>query len=296
MGLVALANVGFSAVLVNVNFETDPSASFTVRNGAGDFGANFSYDYSTFAPSSFTTPASIPAAPSGAGTKALRLEANNNDATAAQDAVTVFPNAAAGLSNYVIKFDLWMSNTGDATGAGTGSTEYFTCGGHSDAAQAAWTGATASKGFFWAFDTDGDEAAAYHYYEANGAAPLANNATPNWFGSNQTSTAGAGWQALFPAPTYRNAGTASKAWNVVEMQVVNGSVTVFVTPTGGTRTQVGAWTVANGLTSGSPFFGQWDPFASVASPASDAFSLIDNLTVTSPIPVVAGAEDWSLFQ
>lgn len=281
---------------VSVDFETDASSQFTVRNAAGDFLANFNYDYSTFTPASpDTTPASIPAAPSGPGTKGLRLEVNNNDAVGAVDAVTIYPNAAAGSSNYTLKFDMWMNYNGGA-GGGNGSTEFLVVGGHADGAQAAHSGATAFNGFFFTATGDGDAGQDYRYYEGAGAGPVRADAVPNWNGANELDHGAAGWQALFPSPTYETAGVPGKAWTVVEVVVNGGNVTAFMTPTGGSRTQIGSWaygTAASGAPmSGYPLVGYWDLFTSIASPAANNFMIIDNLSVTQGPTSV---NDWALF-
>ena len=56
-----------SGSLYSENFEVDPSAGWVVNNGPSDFAANFFFDYSTVG---------IPAAPSGPGTRGMKLQAN----------------------------------------------------------------------------------------------------------------------------------------------------------------------------------------------------------------------------
>lgn len=286
-----LSGGGHAALTLNFDFETDQSAQFIVRDGAGDFSVNFNYDYSTWSPQSGTTgPTSIPPGPSGSGTKGLRLEVNNNDSAAALDAVTVFPVDAAGLSSYILKFDMWQQYWGQPAGVGT--TEMIFAGGHSDATEAAWPSATAFTGFFFGMSSDGDASADYRYYESAAAAPVAEFAKPNWNGADEREATSPGWQAIFPSPTYEVAGATGKAWTTVELVVSGSSATAYVTPTGGIRTQVGSWTIGNALNSGYPLVGYYDVSSSIATQPADQFAIIDNLSIIQ----VTAATDWTLYE
>ncbi|MFH0795409.1 MAG: hypothetical protein V2A74_15420 [bacterium] len=297
--VLALGTVAQAAdvTLFFADFETDQSTTFTVQNGAGDFVANFTYAYDTYTTQAGTTgPTSIPQSPSspGAGTKALRMEANNNDLTEGADAVTVFPIPAAGLSNYTMTFDLWLQYNGPAAG-GTGSTEFIVVGGHSDAASAAWPDATAFNGFFWTITGEGGAAQDSRYYQGTGAAPVRDDTIPNWFGANALNNLDAAWQAFFVPPTYETLGSPGKAWTQVEMVVNGSSVAVSLTPDGGTKTQVASFTASGAPTSGTPFVGYMDIFTSIATPPQDNFGLVDNLQILVPAPST-GAQNWSLYE
>jgi hypothetical protein len=294
---VALCATAPAAVIYSTDFETNQSASWTVvgddAGAANDFSANFAYDYSTYAPTApDTTPASIPAAPSGAGTKGLRLDANHADATAAAAAVTAYVNAASGLSQYTLKFDLFVNYNGPS-GGGSGSTEFITVGGNatnSSVTDSAWPTFT---GFWWTMTGEGGAAQDYRYYEGTGAAPVRTDTIPNWNGANELDQGSAGWQALFPSPAYETPGAPGKAWVVVEEVVNNSVVTVFLTPTGGVKTQVASWTLTAGVpNSGFPLVGYWDAFSSIANPIQDNFAVIDNLSITTP---AASVEDFNLY-
>ena len=283
--------------VVSDDFETDTSANYSVLGYGGatlptDYMATFLYDYSTWtAAAGQTGPASIPIAPNSGGitTHALKMEVNNQDPVAEPAALSVFPLAAAGLSNYSVTFDLWMSYNGGPTGA-FGSTEFFILGGHSDAGQVEWSNASNISGFHYCHTGDGGASTYdYRYYESQAAPgawmPTSLPATPNWNGANETNESATGWSALFAAPPYKLAGAAGHAWTEVEMIVNGSSVTVAFTPSGGSKTTVGTWTCVNGATSGYPFVGYADLFTSVENPVGDNFALVDNLVITDLTPV-----------
>lgn len=288
MAGLMVANVN-AAEIVNMDFETDQTSNFIVHSHAGDFVANFNYNYSNYAPQAGTTgPSSIPAAPSGGGTTGLRLEANNNDATLAADAVSVFPTAAAGLAEYTLKFDAWMQYNGPA-GGGSGSTEYLLYGGNAEGDGVEWQNATNSANAF-VFGMTGEGGATIDYTYTQGG--TASHATADFHGANETSAGSPGWQALFPSPTYESAGSPGKAWTVVELEVSPTQINLYMTPTGGIRTLVSSFMPSPILTAGYPFVGYADTFSSLANPAADNFGLIDNLVITTAESSVI---NWSVY-
>lgn len=293
MSLAAFAATSQAGVVATYDFNTDQSGSFSVHNGAGDYVANFSYDHSTYTPQTGTTgPTSIPSAPNGTGTTALRLEANNNDATAAADGVTVIPTAASGLSNFTMTFDMWLQYNGPA-GGGSGSTEFIAYGGGASGSSVEWPNA-ASTSFFLTATGEGGAGQDYRFYQGSGSgAPTRTDSAADYFGSNQVDHGGAGWQALFPSSAYETAGAAGKAWTTVELNVTNGVITASMTPTGGTKTQVASFTPPATLTAGHPFISYFDVFTSIANPTADNFALVDNIVIEVPD---ASVSDWSVYE
>lgn len=293
VSLAAFVASGQAGVVATYDFNTDQSSSFGVFNAAGDYVANFNYDHSTYVPQSGTTgPTSIPAAPSGTGTKALRLEVNNNDATAAADAVTVIPTAASNLSNFTLKFDLWMQYNGGA-GGGSGSTEFVAYGGGAAGTAVEWAN-SATTSYFVTATGEGGAGQDYRFYQGSGSgAPTRTDSAPNWFGLNQLNNVDSGWSALFPSPAYETAGAPGKAWTTVELTVNAGIVTINMTPTGGVKTQVASFTPPAAPASGHPFVSYFDAFTSIATPAADNFALIDNIVISVPD---ANVNDWSVYE
>ena len=283
-----------SAINLNYNFETDVTSQFAAFKQVADANANFNFDYSTYVPAAGTNgPTSIPPAPSGAGTKGLRLEANNGDAVAAADSIALFPLSASGLTSYRLKFDLYMQWNGDAAG-GAGSSEFITFGGNADGDGIEGTNAgntSSANAVCYAFCGEGGFAAAsgdYRYTKSGVAA----NATANYNGAAETDHLQAGFAALFPEPTYFKAGCPGRQWTVVEIEVKPTDVKVYVTPTGGIRTLISTVNHAPNLTGGFPFIGYQDVNTSISAVPADNFGLVDNLSVTD---LVSGVPDWSVY-
>jgi hypothetical protein len=282
-------------VVIDTDFEADQSSNFTVQNGAGDYTIDFSYDFSAFAQSDSGFPTSIPQSPntpSGVtGTTALHMTANNNDATAAADAVVAYVNSTGPLAEYTLKFDAWINYNGGA-GGGSGSTEFILWGVHGDSTLVAWPESTDSAGAFMMLTGESGAAQDARYYSSDSGAPTRDDTVPNWFGTGEISYAGANWLALFPDT--ETAGAPGKSWVVVETIVNGNSITVYVKPEGGTRQVIANFAATLADASGQPFVGYSDLFSSVANPAVDNFLLIDNLSVIIP-PEETAATTWSLY-
>jgi len=289
------ARVQGQTTIFFADFETDQSTTFTVKSIGSDFATNFTYDYSTHVQAT-GSPVTIGLSPSspGSGTRALRMEANI--AANLVESVAVYPNPSAGLSQYTLTFDTWLNNNLDGFGAGT--SEYLVVVGHSDAAAAPGPAAsvTAFTGFFWAAITDGDTGDFdYRFYTGTGGAPVEDGSIPNWNGADERDGVDTGWTALFPAPPYQSAGNWAKAWITVEQVVDGNSVTISVTPTGGTKTQVASFSVDAALTSGHVGLGWMDIFSASSPTPNDSFGLVDNVKITVP-PPVTGAKNWVLYE
>ena len=301
----AILTVSGQIVVYQTDFETDQSANFVVqKQSGGDATYDFNYDFSTYVPQPGTTGtypiAQSPSSPPSAGTKAVRFDVNI--ALIVSDAVTIFPTAASGLQDYTMRLDVFMNYNGPALG-GVGSTEFVAVGGHGDSLVTApplnATGASSFKGFFWTATGEGGAAQDYRYYEGNSTTTTRTDTIPNWWGVGVINNLDTEWQNFFVPPTYETQGSPGKAWVVVEMVISNlgKDVVVNLTPTGGTKTLVGQWTIADAsLSSGYPIIAYMDIFSSLAVPAEDNFCLIDNLLIEIPAPPTSARTIWSLYE
>jgi hypothetical protein len=308
-GLFALcASIGSAATLYTTNFETNPSANFTVAITSADTEADFAYNYATWTPTAPTAGiASITLAPNSAagGTKALKVR-SNFDATGTNEAVTAFINASAGLTSWSLTFDAYQLWNGPADVSGTGTTTGFTFG-NATPNSVPFNGTGASlNGWFIMMTGEGGQGASgdARYYSGTGGAPTINLATPNWKINggttlptdmpNAAGTAPATWDTVFASPNYPQPGTPGRQWVTWEIiQRQNGVVTISVTPVGGVKTQVASWTQSSSGTLGVGF---WDlNNGSVADPPADNFVLIDNLTLATAPAISTAAQDWQLF-
>jgi hypothetical protein len=254
------------AVLFADNFDTGTTGlQWTVHSQAGDYNADFAYDYSV---------RGIPPAPSGSGgtTIGLRLAVNKNDAVAAVDAVSVFPNGQSFSGNLRLLFDMWIHYTG-GPGGGTGSTEYATFGIHHSGTKANWPGSGVG---YW-FGVTGDGGAIDDYVAYRNSTLL--TAATGGFPAGSLSAAAAYYQALFPSPTYETAGSPSKRWVQVEISVEDGVVTWRI------NGAVIAQRTDLSLTSGNIMLGTMDTFPSLAGVPADNFVLFDNVRVLETPPL-----------
>lgn len=302
ISLLALAVTSIAAsasalASYSTGFETDQTSSFTIGATTADTVSNFSFDYSTYVPTAPTAGiTTIPVAPSAAGTKALKLAANV-DATGTTEAISAFVNAGTGISRYTLQFDCFQMWNGDAVGGGTGTTQSMVCG---DAATTAvaWQNSANFSGEFFTITHEGGSGTDLRYYEGNGtAAAAANNALPNWFGTNATANTATEWVALFPTPTYSIAGAPGRVWNTWQMTVDGSLITIKVKPNGAASfTQVSAFSASAAASlAGNPFVGAQDTFASIADPAVDNFVLIDNLSFNELAAPTSADSSWSAY-
>jgi len=123
------ASTASAAVLLSDDMST--STNWTV-NGSADSLATFGYDYSAIG---------VPMAPGAANTLALRLEANNGDATAAAESIGVH-SIPQFSGTYQVTLNFWANYTGPLELGGAGSTEFIGAAiGHDGAAAAFDSGA-----------------------------------------------------------------------------------------------------------------------------------------------------------
>lgn len=277
-----------SAQLFSENFEADPTANWTVNAGPSDFAANFFFDYSTVG---------IPAAPGGAGTRGLKIQANLFNNIFGGGSVSPIGLNLSG--DYVVSFDWWSNINGPFPGGGSGSTNLSTFGIGTAGTAAQWPGAGPATDSVW-FAATGDGGSASDYRAYSTAAPTSyaagnavyaapaggiNNSDPYYAGFGGV-TAPAAQLALFPQQTgSTQVGAAGMQWHQVEINKSGDLVTWTID--GLLIATVDLNTVTLG--GGNIFFGHSDinTGSSIDPNAPQLlFTLIDNVVVI-PAPGVA---------
>jgi hypothetical protein len=277
LGLFIAASPALAALFAE-NFEVDPTANWVVNNGPSDFAANFFFDYSSVG---------IPAAPSGAGTRGMKLQANL--ANGIFSGMSASPIGQSFSGDYNVEFDWWSNFNGPFPASGSGSTNLSTYGVGTSGSVAQWPGG-AQDSVWFAATTDGGSSADWRAYST--AAPTGyvdgspvfpfttrNNTNPYFagFGAN---SAPAAQLALFPQQTGVTAvGSAGMEWHQVKIEVLGGFAKWYVD--GLIMATIDLSTVTLG--GGNIFFGHSDINSSSSSDVNDAallFTLIDNINVT----------------
>ncbi len=310
-GVLAVGTASAQNVIFTADFETDQSANFTAQNeettpATNDFVLNYQYDYSTHVQANGAALA-IGAAPnSSGGTTGVRMEANNNDATAEAAMVQIFPNVSIPAGNdWSIQFDAWINYNGDA-GGGSGSTEFGFWGAAADSTGPIWNDGSANTPNGFGLWTTGEGGAGqdYRYYDGDGSAALTrDDAKPNYNGVNEVNNLDASWQAFFPqvSAPQQTAGSAGKRWVTITIDVDQDTtpptITVDYNPadTVPTSTQVAQFQTSAGVTPNTPYIGYTDIFTSIASPAADNFIVIDNIIITDLDAAPSSVTEWSIY-
>lgn len=302
--LFALAGASFAAPLYVNDFEVNDTANWTTNSGPGVTAVDYFFDYSTVG---------IPAAPSGSGTRGLKLQANLNPniaagltgpATASSPGgtyaaggtfggITVSPNGQSFSGDYVLKFDWWGNYNGPVNGGGNGTTQVSQFGIGTAGAAAQWIGSATKDSVSFAATLDGGSASDYRAYSsaaptsyAGGnavyAAPAGsiNNsnayyATPFPAGA----TAPAAQLGSFPLQTGATAaGVSGFQWNKVEIAKTGNFATWKVNGT--LLATIDLTTVTLG--GGNILFGHSDTNAGASTDATHPqllFTVIDNVRV-----------------
>ncbi len=283
-GLAALMLVPAvaSADLYNQNFEADSTASWTINNGPSDYAANFFFDYTTVG---------IPAAPSGAGTYGMKLQANQSNGIFG--GMSVSPTGLDVGTSYTVKFDWWANFNGPFPVGGSGSTQLSSFGVGTSGTVAQWPGGVQESVWFGG-TVDGNSSsdwraysslAATSYPDASpvySAGPVAGNRNHSnaYYAGFGLNTAPAAQLALYPQQTGTTlVGSAGMEWHQVEIIKDGVSVTWMVD---GLSIAVVPET---GITFGGNniFFGHSDTNATSSTDPNDSallFTLIDNIVVT----------------
>jgi hypothetical protein len=296
-----------AASLYVQDFETDDTANWTVNNGPSVNSADFYFDYSTVG---------IPAAPSGSGTRGLKLQANLNPnipngltgpATATSPngtyaaggvlgGLSVSPTGKNFGSTYTLKFDWWGNYNGPVNGGGNGTTQLSSFGVGTSGTTAQWLGGTQDSIWFGATLDAGSSsdwrayspAAPTRYadtaagiYAAGSAAGSTNpSATNTYYSSIGGASAPAGQLASYPLQTGTTAvGAPAFAWHQVEIVKATDLVSWYVDGLLIAKVPTGDDTAATG---DNIFFGHADTNAGASTDETHPqllFTLIDNVSV-----------------
>ncbi|MBI4328110.1 MAG: hypothetical protein HY674_23000, partial [Chloroflexi bacterium] len=307
-GLLSSSLPAAEQVLFSDNFDSDTSANWNLvegsRDGTPDYTAEFAFDYGAVKYVSNGITNLIPAAPHSAGgaTKGVKLTVNNNDATAAAAAVSLYPKDRTFSGNYALRVDMWLNYNGPAFG-GSGSTEHATFGLNHAGDKVNWGGSTSvpstfvSDGVWFAVTGEAGANPDYRAFVGDTATPAIplrdvaggfldrdGNGVPE---ENVTAAdaATAPFPLIFPTPPFETPGAPGKQWVQVEVrQRTNDAGTPVVTwlMNGYVMAEHSQATdpTINQL-SGNVMIGYMDIFNSIASPKEDNFVIFDNLRVVS---------------
>ncbi|HET6572452.1 MAG TPA: PEP-CTERM sorting domain-containing protein [Fimbriiglobus sp.] len=308
-GLLATLPTAVQAqtTLFSDNLDSTSGTAYSVifSNATANYGtATFGFDYSALG---------IPSAPNSTGgtTRGLMLQANKVETTPGSGTiggVSVSPTTSpinAGLTNYAVRFDLWMNANGAFPGGGTGSTQHagvsigttgtthqfpgtaaapgnvdgvtFAASGEGGASGTsttvrdynAWVNAGAflnNTGYAAAGTTPQDQADPYY-------ANFGNVAPPGAQGGNQTGNTLVGSQGF--------------EWHTWTVTREGNTVRWFIRDRNGTDVLISTVDISAETLAGTNFtLGQYDFFSSVA-PAGEQqflFGLYDNVVVFTPVP------------
>lgn len=304
--LLSLAGASDAAPLYVNDFELDDTANWTTNSGPGVNAVDYYFDYSTVG---------IPAAPSGSGTRGLKLQANLNPNIAAGltgaaspsspngtyaaggtfGGITVSPTGKSFGGDYVLKFDWWANYNGPVNGGGNGTTQVSQFGIGTSGTTSQWIGAATKESVFFAGTLDGGSASDFRAYSSDAptsyAAGNAVYAAPSGGINNSAlyyatpfpagATAPAAQLADYSLQTGATAdGVTGFQWNDVEIAKTGNTVTWTVNGT--LLATVDLATPALNLGGGNILFGMSDTNAGASTDETHPqllFTLIDNVRV-----------------
>ncbi len=268
------------------NFEVDSSALWTVNKGpaATDEAHDFFFDYSTVG---------IPGASSGAGTRGMKLQANQSSGVFG--GMSVSPTGLDVQGDQLITFD-WCANVnGPFPVGGSGSTQLSTFGIGTASATAQWPGAGAGlDSVMFGATGDGNSSSDYRAYSsaANTSYPdgdpvyaaATRNANDPYYAGFGAVSAPAAQVALYPQQTGLTlVGSAGMAWHQVEILRLGDQLTWTID--GLLIATIDTDTVTFG--GGNIFFGHSDTNSTSSTDVNDVnllFTLIDNVRVLDAVP------------
>jgi len=285
VGLFVVAPASAAEQYVN-NFEADTSASWTIDKSPAttDEAHNFFFDYSTVG---------IPAAPSGAGTRGMKLQANLSSGVFG--GMSVSPTGLNVQGDQLITFDWWANINGPFPVGGSGSTNLSTFGIGTAGAAAQWPGAGPElDSVMFAATGDGNSSADYRAYSSAATTgyidgdpeyeAATRNASDPYYAGFGSVTAPAAQIGLYPQQTgVTLKGAAGMEWHQVEIQRLGDQITWKID--GLLIATVDTDTVTLG--GGNIFFGHSDVNATSSTDVNDAdllFTLIDNVRVVDGVP------------
>lgn len=275
-------NTNAYPLLFSDNFDTDTSANWNLFWGSGnnvpDYTADWAYDYGAIPYTFNGTTYVIPPAPNSISgtTRGVRFTVNNNDTNGVIAGVNIYPKNQFFTNNFALKFDMWINYPGGAVGSGaTGSTEFGIFGINHSGTEANWaaTSASSTDGLWFGVDGEGGTTADYRSYIGNPSGLQAQwNPTTN--GMASADAAGGIYPALFANSRFETVGAPGKNWVAAEVSQMNGILTWKLDDT-----LIAQRTNASAFASGNIMLGFMDVFPSIASPASNAFVIFDNVRV-----------------
>jgi hypothetical protein len=288
LAVLLVANTSHATSLYSNDFEVDTSASWTVNKGPAttDEAHDFFFDYSTVG---------VPAAPSGAGTRGLKLQANQSSGVFG--GVSVSPTGYANsMADYKVKFDWWANFNGPAPVGGSGSTQLSTFGVGTSGTTPQWPGGVQDSIWFGG-TTDGNSSSDWRAYSPNAAGTLryadtvagiyaagavagSTNASNAYYSSFGTVSAPAAQTLLFPQQTGTTlVGSAAFEWHQVVIEKLGANVTWTVDGILIATVPAAHDSVATG---NNIFFGHADTNTGSSTDPNDVnllFTLIDNVQV-----------------
>ena len=210
------------------DFEVDPTASWTVNDsGLSDILADFHYDYSAIG---------VPSAPNGAGTRGLKMTANNSSGVFC--GFSVSPTGQSFSGDYTVAFDLWQNYVGPIGPGGSGTTQLSTFGIATSGVVPIWAGSSPKESVMVAVTLDGGSASDFRAYSPDFptsypsgslvyAAPGgAINGSDAYYAGFGGASAPMDQVTLFPGQTgVTDAGEIAFAWRRVVIDVVGGVAT-----------------------------------------------------------------------
>jgi hypothetical protein len=278
---LGLSNLSFAAPIYSQDFNVDDTANWTVLPSTGanatDYIADFFYDYSAIG---------VPAAPSGTGTRGLKLSVNNT--TGVFGGVTASPIGQSFSGNYVVTFDMWQNYVGPLGPGGSGTTQFSQYGIGTAGTTTQWIGASRDSLTFGT-TLDGGSATDVRVYSPT-AVYASGNAVYNGATSNNNSnvyytsayssvSAPAAQVGLFPGQTgSTDPGETAFSWRKVKIEVAGGFATWSVDGTVLGKVDLSTVTLGGG----NILFGMSDTNATSSTDANRAalnVTLIDNITV-----------------
>lgn len=294
LGAVFLVTQSASGALFSTDFNTDQTANWTVNATPSiDYIADFYYDYSSIG---------VGAAPNGAGTRGLKLTANNS--AGILGGLSVSPIGLSLSGSYRLSFDMWQNYAGPLGLGGNGTTQFSMYGigttGTSAATIGAATWGSGANGIGFGTTLDGGATADYRIYSSAATTSYASgnavyqatagaiNNSAAYYAGYTAQSAPAAQLALFPGQTgVTDLGETSFAWRRVVIEVADGFAAWSID--GLALGKVNLSTVTLG--GGNIFFGHDDTNATSSTDANDT---LINVTLIDNIDVVAVPEPSSL--
>lgn len=279
------ASVSSAATLYQQDFNVDDTANWTVLPSTGanttDTTVDFFYDYSAIG---------VPSAPSGTGTRGLKMTVNNSSAVFG--GVTTSPNGQSFSGNYTVTFDMWQNYVGPLGPGGSGTTQFTQYGIGTAGTATQWIGAGTKDSVTFGTTLDGGSASDFRAYSS--AAPTsypsgnavyqapagAINNSNAYYAVYTPQSAPAAQVGLFAGQTgSTDAGETSFKWRQVKLEVINGFA--YWSIDGLPLAKVDLSTVALG--GGNILFGHSDTNATSSTDPNRValnVTLIDNVQIT----------------